>query len=172
MTQPARTIMDLRDIVLPEAVSFWPPAPFVGLLLVLMVGGIVLLIGRWWLHWQAEAYRREGLTLAAQIETQLTTTAHIADGLAALGTLLKRVALAAFPREAVAPLCGDAWLRFLEDTCPDCRFTTGPGRLLADAAFDPAKAALILPEEGRQLAAMAQTWIRNHRRPPNEERTP
>ena len=166
-----KTIMDLHDIVLPDAVSFWPPAPFVGLLLVLVVGGLLLLMLRWWLRWQAEAYRREGLSLSVKIETQLTSAAHTTEGLAALGALLKRVALAAFPREAVAPLYGEAWLHFLENTCPDCRFTTGPGRLLSDAAFDPSKAALIRPEEGRQLAALAQTWIRNHRRPSNGDQT-
>jgi len=160
MTQPAKTIMDLRDIVLPEAVSFWPPAPFVGFLLVLVVGGLLFLMLRWWLRWQAEAYRREGLSLTGKIETQLTSAAITAEGLAALGALLKRVALAAFPREAVAPLSGQAWLRFLETTCPGCRFTTGPGRLLADAAYDPAKAAGIQPEDGRQIVALAQTWIR------------
>lgn len=160
--------MDLRDIAMPDAVGFWPPAPFACFLLVLIGCSLVLLILRWLARRRSEAYRREGLALAARIEEKFRNQESTAAGLEALGSLLKRVALAAFPRRQVAALSGEAWLRFLESTCPECSFTTGPGRLLADAAYDRSKAAEIRTEDGRQLLAQARNWIRNHHRPPSD----
>ena len=55
-------------------------------------------------HWQRNAYRREALRA---LET--------ADG-RDISAILKRAALAAFPREQVASLNGAAWLAFLDRT--------------------------------------------------------
>ena len=172
MTQKATSIFDLRDIALPEAVSFWPPAPFAGVLLGLLGCGLLLLLLRWRARRRAQVYRREGLALIARIETEFMDQGSTMAGLTVLNVLLKRVALAAFPRRRVAALSGDDWLQFLEASCPGTSFTTGPGRLLADAVHDPSQAARIPPERGRQLVALVRTWIRRHRRPSDESRSP
>ena len=73
-------------------------------------------------------------------------------------------ALAAFTREGVIQLTGDAWLRFLDESTGTREFTEGPGRHLVRRAYDPGAAAAIDAAEGEQLFAAARTFITRHRR--------
>jgi hypothetical protein len=103
MSDPS-DLSNLRDIVVPPAVSFWPPAPgwwVLGAACVIAVGFVIAVAVR---HWQRNAYRREALRALEK-----------ADG-CDISAILKRAALAAFPRERVASLNGAAWLAFLDRT--------------------------------------------------------
>ena len=76
----------------------------------------MLLITAAWFITQARrrnAYRRAGLTLL-----QSATTAY------EINVVLKRVALAVFPREQVAALHGEDWIQFMRSTCPGELFAT------------------------------------------------
>ena len=102
----------LFDLAVPPPVPWWPPAPgwFV-------VGGVVLGLGFWgawraWRRWRAAAYRRAALAEWRQLKAQAADSGHREIALRHLPELVKRVALAAFPREAVASLSGETWLRF------------------------------------------------------------
>jgi hypothetical protein len=154
--------MDLRDIVVPEPVGLWPPAPFVWVLFGVAGCGLAVLIWRGYALWKAGNYRRAALARLAQIEGQLGTTGREVVALHELAVLLKRVALAAFPRRQVAPLYGDNWLRFLDNTCRGCNFTIGPGHLLTDAIYAGPKGAPINADDVRKLVSLTRTWIRGH----------
>ena len=132
MTSDAGNLSNLRDIVVPDPVPWWPPAPGLALLMVLVLGVVVLVAWRSYRRYQRNAYRRAGLALLP-----------VANSAYDVSVVLKRVALAAFPREEVASLHGEEWISFLNDTCPGQAFT-------ADADLD-------------HLKARAQTWIRHHR---------
>ena len=54
---------------------------------------------------------------------------------AQLSLLVRRTALAAFPREQIAPLSGAAWLAFLDRSSGGTEFSRGPGRWLASAPY-------------------------------------
>lgn len=131
----------LRDIVIPDAPSLWPPAAGVWVALGIVVA-IVALVG-WRLHLIRErnAYRRSGLSLLAQAET-----AHD------ISVIVKRVALAAFPREQVASLYGDEWAAFLHRTCPRSYFLA-LARTMGNT------------EPDEELVDLADIWIRHHRVP-------
>jgi hypothetical protein len=138
----------LHDIAVPDPVPFWPPAPgwwvvtAVGLVLLLVA--VVVGIGRW----RRNRYRREAL---AELERR-TQSADIAE-------LVKRAALAAFPRDRVAALTGDEWLAFLDETGRTDAFTRGAGKSLADAAYRrPTEAGDV-----RDLVAVVRHWIKHHR---------
>ena len=73
--------------------------------------------------------------------------------------LVRRTALAAFPRESVAPLAGLAWLAFLDRSYGGQGFSEGAGRLLANA---PYQRAVPDREQLRALAALVRQWIRGH----------
>jgi hypothetical protein len=133
-------LANLRDIVVPPAVSFWPPAPgwwLVGAAGVIAAGFAVAVAVR---HWQRNAYRREALRA---LETAKTSE---------ISAILKRAALVAFPREQVASLSGAAWLAFLDRT--------------GGTAFEnTALLALTYGGTGDRdtVVAQARRWIERHR---------
>lgn len=112
MNDERYSLNNLREIVVPEPPPFWPPAP--GVWIVLGVAAALTLIVCWRLYaaWIRNAYRRAGLALLQDAKT-----------IHELSVLLKRVALAAFPREEVASLYGQDWVAFLGRTCPGRDFT-------------------------------------------------
>lgn len=100
-------------------------------------------------HWLANRYRREALRELAGLAPDQYST------------LLKRVALAAWPREKVASLNGQEWLNFLSETSPDGSFRQAPGNRIEEIALQPAlKPSAAETEALRQIA---ETWIRRHR---------
>jgi hypothetical protein len=101
-------------------------------------------------RWFANRYRRDALReLAALPPDQFST-------------LLKRTALAAWPRDKVASLSGEAWLRFLCETSGGGLFQGAPGNLIEDAALRP---LVLSSEDERELRRLAAQWIRRHRVP-------
>ena len=126
----------LHDIVVPRPVPWWPPAPAWYVLAAIAGVAIALAawrIGRWWFR---NRYRRAALAELASLQRQSTQP----QTLPALAVLLKRTALAAYPRDRVASLTGSAWREFLDATGGMTAFTTGPGRVL-EAGYAPASTA-------------------------------
>lgn len=155
----ADPLADLRGYHLPDPVSWWPPAPGWWILAVLIL--IVLAGGIWW---YLRRRRRLAAARAATRELdEMRNRFHAQNDAAAylrgLSKLLRRYALAAFPRRDTAALTGEDWLRFLDRHSESGRFTQGPGRLLIEAPYRPT--ADTKPEE---LAALVEDWIRRNRR--------
>ena len=72
---------------------------------------------------------------------------------------MRRTALAAFPREPVAPLAGPAWLAFLDRSYGGKEFSQGAGRLLVSAPYQRRS-----PDRDQieALAGLVRRWIRGH----------
>ncbi len=132
---------NLRDIVLPEAPLLWPPAPGFWLFFGIVTAAVLILVSQWVRARQANAYRRAGLALLKG-----AGTVH------EVSVILKRVALAGFPRVQVASLYGEDWADFLSQTCGGWDFSP----LVEETPDTPAD------KKARRLAA---TWIRRHRIP-------
>jgi Domain of unknown function (DUF4381) len=150
------------DIVAPPSVPWWPPAPGW-----CVVGGIMLILSFWvawqgWRRWRAAAYRRAALAEWRQLKTQANDSGLREATLQHLPELVKRVALAAFPREAVASLSGEAWLRFLDSSGHTDAFTHGRGQLLPALAYDPKLIAQLDMRTVDDLFRVVQCWIRDH----------
>ena len=147
----------LHDIVVPDPVPWWPPAP--GWYVVAALALLVLAVFAWraWRDWKRNAYRRAALAELDRIGD------GGGEGLAALPALLKRTALVAYSRTEVASLFGDAWLEFLDREGNTDRFTEGPGRLLPELSFRPGAAEGIDERNATELLAMVRDWIRRHR---------
>ncbi len=147
----------LHDIVVPEPLPWWPPAPgWIVLAVLALLAGVGLAWIRW-RRWKRDAYRRAALTELDRIGSDRT------GGLAALPALIKRTALAAYPRAEVASLHGDAWLEFLDREGKTDRFSRGPGRLLPELSFRPGAAERIDERGATELLALTRDWIRTHR---------
>lgn len=158
----ATSLDRLYDIVSPDAVPLWPPAPGW-----YVVAGVIVAVVAWgcwsaWRLWRAAAYRRAALGELAAIEQTAVDAEHLAQGIASLDALLKRTALAAFPRSTVASLSGVTWLRFLDETGDTTKFTKGSGQLLAELPYDPKAAANADLPKIRELFELASRWIRTH----------
>jgi len=163
MTPDPYSLDNLRDIVEPASIPWWPPAPGVWLLLALVVVWMVAGLVLWWVHWRRRAYRRAGLRELRGIAARLGQAPERAAALVDLAALLKRVALVAYTREQVAALSGNAWLTFLDRTGGTTRFTGGPGAVLAEVSSRPGLGAALDVTQVEALVATAQDWIRQHR---------
>jgi hypothetical protein len=150
----AASLQNLNDIVAPPPVSWWPPAPGWYLLAVLLLAALAYLGWRWWLSWQRNRYRRAALNELRSIGEQ-----RLRD----LPALLKRTALACWPREQVAALSGVEWHRFLDQTAGKALFTGDAGQTLDQLAYAGRSQAEFSEAEIRSVVRAAEYWLRNHR---------
>lgn len=149
MTKDPADLGNLHDIVVPDAVSWWPLAPGWWVLIVLVLLLVLVVAIRQMKRWRADAYRRAAL---AELDGARSTND--------IATILRRTVLAIAPREEVAGLHGEAWPRWLADHAP----TPLPGEvreLLANSLYDPS----LPPEAPVSLRGFARDWIRHHVRP-------
>jgi uncharacterized iron-regulated membrane protein len=146
---PPNNLIDLLDrLVLPgepPPVSMMPQTwGWVALgLILLALSGYGL--WRYLRHRRANAYRRAALHLLAECH----------DDPARIAEILRRTALAAFPRADVASLTGDGWLRFLDQHAKGASFAS-KGQAIAIAPYRP------MPADPA-LTRAAEAWIRQHR---------
>jgi hypothetical protein len=124
----------LRDIHLPGAPSLWPPAPGWWVLAAVLLALIAWGVRVWLRRRRIRQQRQQVFDALATLQTALAGDRSPAQ-LAAIGELLRRLALTRYPRSEVASLSGGAWLRFLDDTGGQGRFSEGPGRVLADGPY-------------------------------------
>jgi len=147
--------LELRDIHLPAPPGFWPPAPGWWLLALVLIAALVASGERGLRQWRRARRRRAILAELEQLQTERESGPALA---AAVSAMLKRVALSRYPRVEVAPLSGEEWLRFLDQTGGGGRFGDGPGRALADAPYAPDTAGV----DVAGLLAAARDWIRRN----------
>lgn len=174
----------LREWHLPDPVPWWPPAPGWWLLagLALLFGFIVL--RRWWARRRRTAPARAALVELVALRGLVASEVDDRRFTSRVSALLRRLALARYPRDQVAGLAGTRWLDFLDRTGGAGDFSRGPGRLLAEIPYrreGPAVAGAPLAEGGprpsagpdqphdlagrAELAALAERWIRAHWEP-------
>lgn len=124
--------LPIRDLHLPDPVSWWPLAPGWWLLLVLLLLGLALLLRRW-----RAAYRQHAARRVALRRLQVLTEDYVRHGNAVamaqqLSALLRRTMLAYAPRQEVAGLTGEQWLEWLDQDLERSHFVEGDGRLLVE----------------------------------------
>jgi hypothetical protein len=139
VTTDPYSLNNLRDIVIPDAPPLWPFATGLWVAIGVVALTIGLVIWRLMIIRRRNAYRRAGLQLL-----------HTATSTRDVAVIMKRVALAAFPRERVASLYGDDWFAFLQESCPSVTFTAS---IVGEDSTSPSS----------EFVALARTWIQRHR---------
>lgn len=152
----ADPLAQLRDIHLAEPISWWPPAPgwwlAAGVALAVAVGLVSFLRRRA----LANRYRKVALnTLSLLAGHDMKPVPIVLDEISAI---LRRVAIQSYGRQRVAPLAGDAWLAFLDQTGNTSEFSGGAARILGLERYRPAVEADI-----EQVLLIVKKWIREHR---------
>ena len=148
-------LLDLmHELVLPEPVS-WMPQTVGWPVIVVWLIAVVLSAG-WYgfKRWQKNRYRREALAELESLKAQAKTDPSAAAG--EIAALVKRTALAAFPRQTVANLHSADWARFLCESA-------GNDAQVEHAAAQIAVAAYRTDVDGNALIAPARRWIEVHR---------
>lgn len=152
-------LAQLRDIHLPDAVGWWPPAPGWWLLALLLVAGLAFAAWRLWLRWQRNAYRRSGERELNQLFASWQVSSDNREFMQELNALLKRTALYSFPGLDVAALNGARWTGFLDQHRDDNEHGGFSGGPLESGPYAPTA-------EGIDVAALYSAslhWLRKHR---------
>lgn len=153
----------IQEITLPEPISYTPHT--IGWLILLIVIVIIALILSYnrYRHWQANRYRTFALERLAEIEQAAQVPETRVRSLIDLPVLIKQTALQAFPRDEIAQLSGQQWLRFLDRSCNTQEFTQGVGQLLPSLAYQSTLALANLSEQRvTNLIGLIRQWITTH----------
>ena len=131
---PQQLLAQLQDIEVPDGVRLWPLAAGWYGLLVLVGVGLALV---WYLRRRFK--RRRPLVWGKKTLNAIQHHYEIhRDGtrcLRELSVVLRRLALEYYPRTMVAPLVGEAWLKFLDQGMDGQPFQQGCGRDLLQGPY-------------------------------------
>jgi hypothetical protein len=145
--------LSLRDIHLPQAVSWWPPAP--GWWVLLALAAVALLAIAWWRRrFRARRANRAALRLldeaAARAEAQPLVAVQT------VSVALRRFLMTTEGCGAAA-VTDEAWLSLLDSRWDQDAFQAGEGKLLARAPYMPPER--IAPESALRLVELARGWL-------------
>lgn len=127
--------LPLRDLHLPEAIGWWPPAPGWWVLAAVFA----VLLGRYlwhvFRHWRRGSARRLALRELSAIAGRYAADGNVATLASDASALLRRAMLAYAPRGQVAGLTGEAWLAWLDRGLEQPLFADGPGRAIISLPY-------------------------------------
>ena len=150
------TELPLRDIHLPDPVSWWPLS--IGWWLVIGLILVITCLSVWaYRRYQYKKYSAVRLAKKELHKLRQQYLVHRDIKLLAgeLSVLIRRLNISIFPRTDTASLTGTDWLRHLDSPLPDKPFTAGPGRMLLDA---PYRRSVEL-QEVEPLFDICEKWI-------------
>ena len=149
------TQLPLKDIHLPDAISWWPPAIGWWMLVILIPLLMVFFI---WFY--KKLTRKTAIKTAKKILAQIKqdTTRDNSQKLCELSVLIRRVAISVSPRAETAGLIGREWLVFLDGSLKGSPFSEGIGQLLADAPYRKMSPTEL---EISQLISLCEDWLKS-----------
>ena len=154
MTDP--TQLPLRDIHLPQPVSWWPLPPgwWIVLALVLLVTGLGV-----WFYRRRRLQRLSAVYLARlelhKVHERYIYNEDLRQFAVELSSLLRRLSISLYPRAETASLTGEDWLRHLDQPLPEKPFSTGAGRILIEAPYRRQTHI----EDVEHLLKLCESWI-------------
>lgn len=150
--------LPLRDIHLPAAVSAWPPAIGWWILAALMIAILIAAVLFYKHHKNKTpkpAYKKIALKELFALQKQYQGQPNSIELLRSISALLRRIALSYLPRETVAGLTGEEWIKQL-NALSNSTFNKELGQLLANA---PYRAEAIYDDAA--LLQQCEQWIKN-----------
>lgn len=153
--------LPLRDIHLPDPVSAWPPAIgwwLLPILLAILAYAVYVFI-KYRKQQQKIAYKKMAQQQLATIKQQHQRDNQPIETLRAVSTLLRRIALSYLPREDIASLTGEAWIKQLNQLSSQTVFTEEQIQLLTHAAYQNPD-NIRLSTQITQLLESCENWTR------------
>jgi len=159
-SMPTPAALDIRDIHLPEPVSWWPVAPGWWLLIATM---LLLLV---FIFIARKIYRSRQLKrdIASELENikQRYLLSNDKSQLAkSLSVLLRRASITFYPATDIAGLTGERWLAYLDETgrhsANAAKFQSETGEVLLSAPYLPEDASLDF--DAHALLHLCESWL-------------
>jgi hypothetical protein len=153
---PTDPLAQLRDIHLPEAVSWWPLAFGWWALTAICLLSIALSLRYIINHFLNQRYRRQAI-----VQLKLLPNSDQHQRLIGLFNLLKQVASSAYPEQNFASLSHKDFIGFLQSSYPKAMFNDLPDNW--EQLFYT-KQPSITSELVDQLISHSRQWIKHHPR--------
>jgi hypothetical protein len=164
LTPAAKAALEkLADLAVPAPTPWTPQTWGWAVLAVALLGLVVWLVVRAVQHRRANRYRVEALADLAVLESRFGDDRQRAAALAAMPAVLKRVALAAWPRSEVASLSGGTWVAFLRAHAGRHGLVDEAARVLDDGEYRAASLAPLSAADAERIANHLRLWIEEHR---------
>lgn len=155
----AAELAQLKDIHLPQAIGWWPPAPGWYIVFALLILLSVFVVYTFYKRAVYARPKKQALALLQTYEQHYSQQKNSQLTSARISELLRRVALVYYPRAKVASLHGQQWVDFLNQTCKHIDFNSVQS-LLIEAPFKMPQNSDLKP-----LFTKAQQWIKQRKRP-------
>ena len=149
-------LQGLHDIHLPAIPDWWPLAPGWWIVLGLILLSTLFLAFYWW---RKRRWQKKILEEVDKVIGQKNTDLSLQ--LAGLSSIMRRVALRRYPREQVANLHGQAWLKFLKHTSASRNFDLNIIQPLAEGPYQTKQGDKPL-QINDPLVQSVQKWIREN----------
>ena len=155
---PDPLTLPLRDLHLPDPISWWPIAPGWWLLFGAFVFIALTLWGARWIRRRGR-FKRQALeqfyAIEAKYQSNLVSKHQLTKE---LSILLRRLVISSGERAESAALTGELWMnrldQTLEGTEQERAFSEGVGRVLSEAPYNP-ECDVKVPE----LLTLIRFWI-------------
>jgi hypothetical protein len=150
----------LKEIRLPETVSWWPQAPgWKYLAIILLVLGTYSLF-KALKRWRKNAYRRVAISQLTEISARGVTE----ESAYQLAYLIKATALRVYPRIEIAALTGTPWFTYLNKNSSKEYFDDRCAELLGKSRYS-AKARKLSQDDFKHLVSSTREWVEQHQLP-------
>ncbi len=144
--------LPLKDIHLPDAIGWWPPAPGWWLTPIALILLFLIIFSLY-----RRLRRKTALKTARGMLNNLRGHNDNLQTLTELSALMRRMAISCDSRAAVAGLRGQEWLDYLDRKLPDRPFSQGVGQCLADAHYRPVAPGNLDTEA---LINLCERWLK------------
>lgn len=152
--------LNLRDIHLPDPVSWWPIAPGWWLLIItVFITAVIIFLFR--KIYRSKQLKRDIHAELDVIKQQFQKTENRSQLAKSLSILLRRASISFYPAKNIAGLTGENWLAYLDSTnanpIKDKKFQSETGQALLTAPYLPENATLDFDTQG--LINLCESWL-------------
>ena len=146
----------LRDIHLPDPISWWPLAYgwWLAFALIFLLITLASMTVRKYLKPTLRKEAKRGLAL---IEKTFLETDDASRCVSELSGFLRRLVLSRKPLLKSAGLTGQAWLELLDQSLKEPEFSQGAGQILLAGPYRPR----VEKEDATQLIHLCRKWVNN-----------
>ena len=153
MPTSSSPLQELRDVHLPDPISLWPPAPGWWVIFGLVMMGVIVFL---WILRNRHRMPVRRLAMKELRAIKQYYDIHQDDQwlVQRLSVMIRRYAIATFPRNEVAGLVGISWLQFLDRSGRTNQFTDGIGHLLSSGPYQQQAVS------AAELVPLVEQWIK------------